>query len=226
MSYLWIENGRTGEIEQLNTPFDRDTYFAALDKLGLEYDEDEADVGNVDNMRVVEVSTDTPIPTMLERESNPLLINLAEYFWGAAAQQVVELYMDYIRLNDVEEFCNLCVQSDDMNYYAYENGYGFEGYGREMLMYSGEVPEYLERYIDYEEYGNDYSTGSSDIIGEYGYICGDDTGFDETKYDFADLMNEYPDWDEPISAQQIKSEQPQPVWTPKPMTQDVLFQML
>lgn len=231
MSYIWLQNATTGEIVKINTPFKRQDYFDALNQLGVEYDEEEADSEEIENVDVVEISTETPVEGLMESCNHPLLINLAEELWGDCDTWTpsVEAYIDWAGCSDLEVFCNLCLQSEDINYYTYEYGESYEGYGREVArsyFECNELPDWIEDYIDYYEFGRDRAMDGEDYVGEYGYISGYDCGVDETYYTFNEMMEDSKYYSTTENHHANVECTPVHTWEPKPLTQDVLLQML
>ena len=90
------------------------------------------------------------------------------------------------------DFCNICLQSDEIPYYSYEEGHWHEGFGRERLRWDDEVPDWLRDYIDYDAYGEDHDEFV--YVGEDGYIDYDNDYIDKSLYDAYEIMGEA-NWD-------------------------------
>ena len=244
MSYLLLQNNQTGEIFQLDTPFDQADYVAALEKIEIQTSRDKwlAGEGIID-LEIVEIITDTPVQDLMRMCNNPVLINMAESMYMDAQNKYnVDAYLEIIGgINDIFDFCNLCLQSDDVYYVSYDNGYGYEGYGNYLLEYrDDEIPDWILPYIDAESYGRDMAQGGDDYIGDYGFINEYDCDVDIEQYDKEELLVDEFEWQielnddkladlgEQIYVREHKTPEPLPsaAWTPKEMSFESLIQIL
>lgn len=85
-------------------------------------------------------------------------LNLCEIAYGyASAPGNVNIYMDDIGVSDASEYMNLCLGSEDVYVFYFDNGYGDEGYGHYLLDEDDSVPDFIREYIYYEDYGCDHN---------------------------------------------------------------------
>lgn len=244
MSYLLLQNNQTGEIFQLDTPFDQADYVAALEKIEIQTSRDKWLAGEeITDLEIVDIETDTPVKDLMRMCNNPVLINMAEsMYMDAQDEYAVNAYLEIIGgINDIFDFCNLCLQSDEVYYISYDNGYSYEGYGNYLLEYrDDEIPDWVLPYIDAESYGRDMAQGSDDYVGDYGFINSYDCVVDTEQYDKEELLvdefkwqielddDEWADLGEQIYVRKHKAPEPltKPAWTPKEMSFESLIQIL
>ena len=221
MANVVLKNTLNGAKVTLQMPFDECEYVRALTTIGAKYDQEKWMTGEVKELGIAidNICTDTPAYDHMYESQNPVLINLAENIYADAWQLPIEMYFDEIGVCDIEEFCNVCMQSEEIAYYSYDEGYWHEGYGRELLRYrfeAGEIPQELEEYIDYDSYGQDQAQCNDDYIGEYGYLAGDG-GIDVNYYGTNEIY-EWANWDVEYELEEVPTK-PQ-------LTADIILNIL
>lgn len=220
MGSILLQNSMTGEVMRLGTPFDQDEWYETLQSLEIPYDQEEWANGHPRNLEIAQINTTTPFEWQMDACKDPLLINVIENEYHDAYQSCVNAMYDCNDGNfDAMECANICIQSDEITYYPYEEGYSFEGYGREILRWrfeEGQIPTELADYIDYEEYGRDYQS-DYDYIYEDGYLS-EGGSIDVSYYTRDELISESLRWDWDYEPE-TKPKVPQ-------ITADELFSML
>ena len=220
MGSILLQNSMTGEVMRLGTPFDQGEWCETLQSLEIPYDQEEWANGHPRNLEIAQINTTTPFEWQMDACKDPLLINVIENEYCDAYQSAVDAMYEWNDGNyDALECANICLQSDEITYYSYEEGQDYEGYGREILRWrfeDGQIPNELADYIDYDAYGRDYQS-------DYDYICRDGYlsdcgGIDTTYYSRDELVKQSLSWDwdyEPAAKPKV----PQ-------ITADELFSML
>ena len=198
---IQLKNQYTAQSVVLKTPFDEQEYYKALVELGIQFSKDDnifttdyAD-DNALCFDVIMLDTDVPYPcsSMMDKCDNPVVITLAERAYDEAKinKEILEEYVEWVNPLDLECFMNICLQPEDIPFYGFEyGGYGYEGFGRQMMEWNGEpIPEWAESYFDFEQYGCDYADGSNFIVLEDGYIDFDADEVNDGYYDIDDIMD-------------------------------------
>lgn len=204
--HVTLRNSTTGKECTLGLLFTEQEYADALENLGVAFDPTYLLVDNMPpEIEIVEHETYIPLYSNADAFKDVVLLNFCVKAYGDAEFGVgVDAYIDDIGVNGGVEFINLCMNSEDVCLYWWDEGTYYEGFGHYLLDGTGQVPDFLEYYIDYDEYGRN-NDECVYVHENFGHFPEDGRFPDLDSFDIDDLYDEL-EWDieyEPVAKRTV-----------------------